>query len=377
MTENALAPIEEKNVAQYFVAKGLDPIIEKIREEVTSVVSDISTAKGRDEIRSRAHKVAKSKTALDDMGKKLVAGIKEQAKAIDLERSRAWDAMEAIQHEVRAPLTEWENAEKERIAKHEADIAEIINGGQFTSDNWQTLPMDAMADRLKEIEALVTWTWQEFAARAKQAIDDSTAKIRAAIEKRKAHEAEQAELARLRQEEADRKQREHEERLKAEAAAKAKQEAEVAAKAEAEALAAKVKAEQEAAAKREETARREKAEAEDRANRAEEARIAAEAKAKADREAAAEKARQDAIAAAEKAKRDAEAAAQREREKIEAERKAEAEAAAKREANTKHRAKINNEALAVLVSLGLTEEAGKTVIQAIAKGEVPHVAISY
>ena len=60
MTENALALIEEKKVAEYFVAQGLDPVIEAIRKEVTGIVSDISTKAGRDEIRSRAAKLARS-----------------------------------------------------------------------------------------------------------------------------------------------------------------------------------------------------------------------------------------------------------------------------------------------------------------------------
>src|SRR4051812_14164349 len=118
MSENALAIIEEKNVAEYFKPQGLDPIIEAIRKEVTGIVPDISTKKGREEIASLAYKVAKSKTALDEMGKKLVSGLKEKAKAIDAERSRAWEAVDAIQKGVRQPLTDWENAEKRRVAEH-------------------------------------------------------------------------------------------------------------------------------------------------------------------------------------------------------------------------------------------------------------------
>ncbi|OJW20518.1 MAG: hypothetical protein BGO51_21990 [Rhodospirillales bacterium 69-11] len=82
--------------------------------------------------------------------------------------------------------------------------------------------------------------------------------------------------------------------------------------------------------------------------------------------------------AAEKAAKEAEErAAQKERERIEAEKKAEADAAAKREADKKHRARINNEALGGLVAAGLTEDQGKAVVEAIAKGQIPNVKITY
>ena len=42
-----------------------------------------------------------------------------------------------------------------------------------------------------------------------------------------------------------------------------------------------------------------------------------------------------------------------------------------------HKRKINTEALAVLVKIGLTEDQGKAVVSAVAKGEIPHVSITY
>ena len=58
--------------------------------------------------------------------------------------------------------------------------------------------------------------------------------------------------------------------------------------------------------------------------------------------------------------------------------KAAEEAAAKgREADKKHRAKVNGEALAALVTAGLSELAAKSAITAIAQGKVPHVKIEY
>lgn len=281
---------------------------------------------------------------------------KEKSKVVDAERKRIRDTLDALKEEIRAPLTEWENREKARVAGHEANIAAIIAAGRNTMENWQALPLATMHDTAKQLEADKT-DWQEFAARGNQAITEAVAAIGDAIRKRETYEAEQAELTRLRQEEAERKQREHEERLKAEAAAKAKAEAEE------KARAAAAKAEQERLA-----IQHAKEAAEQRAKEAEEAARAA-----------AEKAERDRIAALAQAKADAEAAAKRERERIEAEKKAEAEAAAKREADKKHRAAINNEVLTAILNLntGIEPDGAKAIIAALAKGEIPHVKISY
>ena len=68
--------------------------------------------KGRDAIASQAYKVSKSKTAVDNHGKDLVAGIKAQAAVIDRDR-KAWrDQCDALRDEIRKPLDEWEKLKK-------------------------------------------------------------------------------------------------------------------------------------------------------------------------------------------------------------------------------------------------------------------------
>ena len=113
-----------------------------------------------------------------------------------------------------------------------------------------------------------------------------SAALRTALTAREKHEAEQAELARLREEAARREQEERERRIAEEAAAKARAGAEAKAKAEREAAEAKARAEQEAAERAriaaEQAEARAKAEAEAaklREQDAERRRIEAEAKA--------------------------------------------------------------------------------------------------
>ncbi|AMX04546.1 hypothetical protein A0R60_0232 [Enterobacter asburiae] len=115
-----LVVIEKQNAMAVFTTKEqLDPIIEAIEKEARSLVPDVSTRKGRDAIASMAHKVARSKTYIDNAGKDLVAELKALPKQIDESRRIVRERLDALKDEVRRPLTEWE-AEQERIKAEEA-----------------------------------------------------------------------------------------------------------------------------------------------------------------------------------------------------------------------------------------------------------------
>jgi len=75
-TELALVPPKETALQVFQAANGLDPYLQQIRAEIDAFVPDVSTKKGRDAIASIAHKVARSKTALDNVGKELVAELR-------------------------------------------------------------------------------------------------------------------------------------------------------------------------------------------------------------------------------------------------------------------------------------------------------------
>jgi len=251
-----LVVIEKQNAMAVFTTKEqLDPIIEAIEKEARSLVPDVSTRKGRDAIASMAHKVARSKTYIDNAGKDLVAELKALPKQIDESRRIVRERLDALKDEVRRPLTEWE-AEQERIkAEEAARIKAEEDRKQFETDHEMALLMDDAFDRDRE-------------------------------EKRRL--AEQA-------------QREREEQLKHEAAEQAKREAE-----------AKHKAEMEAAALRE-------AEEKARAELAERQRIEAEQRAQREAEAARQRAEQEkqaAIAAERRRQEEAEAARLAEQKRI-------------------------------------------------------------
>lgn len=349
-TEIALVP-KENALQVYSTENGLDPYLQQIRTEIDAFEPDTSTRKGREAIASIAHKIARSKTALDSIGKDLVAELKEVPKKIDAERKRMRDLLDAWKDEVRRPLTEWEEAEAARVARHQGEIDKI------------NLRLECRDLDSAELKANIAWleglaiseAWQEFEAEAARAKDKALIALREALLAREKFEAEQAELERLRAEAAAREQKEREERIAREAA-------------EAERLAAERRAQEE----RDATTRRE-AEAKAAAERRElELKLQAEQ---------AEREKVEAQRRAEQAERDAQArveaaaAAERQRQADEQAR-IERETAA-READKAHKKTINNEALAALIAGGMPEECAKQAITLIAQRKVPHIVIQY
>lgn len=144
---NELIPLQNADPVVLFAPGGLDPIIEAIEREARALVPDISTATGRKAVASNAAKVAKAKTYLDDIGKSYVAELKELPKKIDAARKTMRDRLDALKDEVRAPLTEYEAAQK-RI--EDAINAAIAN---FRLEPEHNAPSDEIEARLKWLEA--------------------------------------------------------------------------------------------------------------------------------------------------------------------------------------------------------------------------------
>lgn len=368
-TTNDLAIVAVLKPEVAFAPGGAEAIIKKVEDEVAAFKGDISTAAGRDAIASFAYKIARSKTAIDDMGKELKAEWKAKCDAIDGERKRIRDRLDELKEEVRRPLTDWEDAEKKRVADHEEAIASIPEAPDYGINETAA----EIADRLAQLKNRPARDWQEFSARASMVLNAEIERTETLLARAQKREADAAELERLRAEAEARAAKEREEQAARAAEEERKRIAEEAASAERE----KAEAAARAAAEAAETERRrieaEKAEAERRAAQAERDRIAAEERAKL----AAEQAERDRLAAAEKAERDRIEAVEAERRRVAGEKvRADAEAA-RREANKRHCAKINGEARDAIVATGVTVEQATAIVVAIAKGTVPHVSIAY
>ena len=374
-----LARIESITPAELFKPGTLDPILERIRAEVRREAAclDISTEANRKAIASLAYKVKKSKTFVDGQRVKLVSDEKARLKIIDREGGRLWDAFEELEKEVRKPLTDWENAEKERVANHEAALKELVDAGAVCELNWNNPGWNVgMAhSRLAAIMAS-TYDWQEFHSRAVATVTATIRQIKDAIAKREKYDAEQEELTRLRAEQAKRDQEAREAQIAKEATERAEWEA----KRREEAAATAAQAAQE-------RVEREKAEAEARAKQAEAQRAQLEQQAKAQAEAAAQSAARAAKEAAERQERAVVAERQRAAADIAEATRKEEEAQAKREASKRHVAKINREVRDALMehskfadfgpAAKLSKEQAQEIVQVVAQGLIPHLTISY
>ncbi|MDI9703874.1 hypothetical protein QM277_11145 [Acinetobacter baumannii] len=333
---NELQVLEQNVIVAAFAKRGgTDELYERIAQEVCSHVPDVSTKKGRDAIGSLALKISKSKTLIEKCGKELVAEQKAQIKVIDDDRISIVKKLDLLRNEVLAPRDAWEQAEKDRVAKHEESILSINFYKTAVIADKDSVWLKGVIRNVEEI--VIDSSFEEFEEQAKIAKYETLEFLRTTLAAREKYEAEQAELERLRQAEILRQQQEREAQIAREAAEKATREAEEKARFEAERV------------------QREKAEAEQR-----------EARLKAEKEAAELRAQH--AAEAERKRIEAEQAA-----KLEAERQAE-EA---RQANQAHRKKICNEALKGLLALGIDEAKSKEILQAINKGLVPHVSIKF
>ncbi|WP_426770287.1 hypothetical protein [Klebsiella michiganensis] len=328
-----LVVIEKKNAMAVFTNNDqLDPLIEAIEKEARSLVPDVTTKKGRDAIASIAHKVARSKTYIDNAGKDLVAELKALPKQIDESRRVVRERLDALKDEVRRPLTEWE-AEQERIKAEEA----------MNALHAEALAMNEEFDRL-------------LAARI-ESDHEMALLMNDAFDREQADKAAEAERQRIAREEEIKRQAE--EKAKREAAEKAQREIDAAAAREREAILAKERAE------------RERIEAQQRAER--EQREAAE-RAEREKQAAVEAERRKAQEEADRIRREAE---QREQARL-AEEKRKADEQARREADVKHRKAVGTEIVkALLANTSLTRDQAIEVLTAIKDGNIPHTGISY
>lgn len=240
---NELQVLEQNVIVAAFAKRGgTDELFEYIAQEVRSHVPDVTSKKGRDAIGSLAMKVSKSKTLIEKCGKELVAEQKAQIKLIDDDRIAIVKKFDQLRDEILAPRDAWEQAEKDRVSKHESVIARIksfIDPAFMDHSN----QVKGLIENLENL--VVDSSLEEFEQEAKLAKFETLEKLRTALVAREKYEAEQAELERLRKEEQERLQRERDERIAKEAADKARIEA------EAKALAEKQRFEREQAAKAE------------------------------------------------------------------------------------------------------------------------------
>jgi colicin import membrane protein len=379
--ELAVVPPKEKALQIFQTHKGLDPYLQIVRDKIDAFVPDVTTRKGREAIASIAYTVARSKTALDNRGKELVAELKEIPKLIDAERKRMRDTLDTWQEEVRRPLNEWQTAEDARIDAHKDSIDWLAN----RDDSLPDLSSAEIARRIDEAEAFVIGQHlEEFEADAARAKDAVLAKLRPAFLARQTHEAELAEIARFNAQKVIREQQERDAAIAKAAAEQAQRDAEAKAEAERNAGAIREQALKDQAAAQQRAAEQAARDADAAAEnqrlqlklQAEQAQRQA-AQAEADRLAAIQQAEQERIAAERRQAEAVERARQEELERQAAAVAFELKQAKAREADLEHKKSINRAALEAFMASGMPEACAKQAVTLIAQRKIPAVAITY
>lgn len=329
-TDIITIPHKDTVPAMFSTEGAIEGLIANIEKQALSFAPDVSTAKGRKEIKSIAARVSRSKTLIDEVGKAENADRLELNKKVNEQRNLAKDRLDALRDKIKAPVVAWEEAEAERVRLH------MVNMDVFDPDrasvNDDAATIQGVIDSINA--TTVDGSWEEYEADAKAAKAAAIVKLNADLAGAMVREKQAQELAELR---AEKEQREAAEaaRIEAEAAAKAEQEQEQRAAEQAKAAAAE-----------------------------------AEAKAKADAEAA--EARHKAELA--DAKEREELAAARERQRIADEKVAEERRQAELAANKKHRQKIRKEIVDAITAAAPAN--WEELVDAMIVGEIPHVKVT-
>jgi len=287
-----LVVVQKANVLEIYTSNdGLTPIIDEARTVVSQFEPDLSTATSRKKIASLARRVATLKTTLDGYGKELVSEWKKKSKLVDDNRRNMRIALDALKEEARQPLTDWENAEIERITTIKRRIERITNA----AEQYRILDGNPDLEKMKGTQnalenCIIDDSFGEFATEAATAHSSSLTQLIKMIQNEEERLLNEAELQRLKAAEEERQKIEEEKKRKAyerELVKNAK------AKAEAEKKAA-IQREQEAikqAKEQERLAIIAKEEAKVAAERAEARRLADLAQAEKDKKEAVERAR--------------------------------------------------------------------------------------
>lgn len=240
--ENALLIPSIEIVAKAFESEeSLEAIISAIEKECKAEHYTVATREGRDRIKSQAYKIARSKTAIDNVGKGLTEEATALIKKINGRRNLASSRLDALKDEIRAPLTEWEAADDKR----KQDIKDRINA----SFGLRALPESSAALRALQDSTIAVElddTWQEFLEEATKAKDNFLRHLAAKIHDAERAEQREREIAAEREAqrlELERLRAAEEERKKAEEERAAEQRLQDAIQAEKDAEIAKLRAE--------------------------------------------------------------------------------------------------------------------------------------
>lgn len=169
-------------------------VVEAIEQQARSIVFDITTKAGQETCRKISATVAKAKTAIDNAGKTKKEEYTVFTKRIDSDRNLAKNRLQALQDAIRQPLTDMENAEKQRKEMLENRLNNLENYFDV-----YTVTSAAVGDAITALQnTLIDESWEEYqsiaAAKKAQELD----RLQTLFAQAQQREADAAELAALR-----------------------------------------------------------------------------------------------------------------------------------------------------------------------------------
>lgn len=365
MTEESNTGTTETFIITEFKSGGIDTVksflennFDTYSAEINAEVPQIDSEEGRKRIKALGAEINKKLSEVDSPMRDYLRDIKKQPKLIEAIAKENKEKFTKLRADILKPLEEaqeWQNDKLEWLA----EIVQICASGNTDSEDLKAIIVQVDSFELDSV-------WPELKKKFKVAHENALTTARVTLERVEAQEAQEAELAELRRKQAEAEQAERDRKVAEQAAEDARKAAEAKAQKEREDVerrAVESKQREEAAKQAEAKAIRDAELAEERRAQEAEAAKQREDQAKIDAEAAAKHQAEQAAAAERKAIADEEA-----RQKQEA---------LARENDKKHRTTVNRRNLAVLLAMGISEEDGKKVITAIAKGELPDIRIYY
>lgn len=189
--------IDENSVEKVFSTEnGLQPYLDDAKKSIEAMLAecgDVATAKGRAAYKSLARKVASFRIRIDDIGKDLVAELKEKPKKIDAERKRMRDMLDEWKADIIKPVEDWEEKERLEAEIKAAELAALELAKQIETDHEFALLLNAEFDR-KRAEQIAQAEAERIANEKRIAEEAAAAAIAAerAESERKAREAQEA-----------------------------------------------------------------------------------------------------------------------------------------------------------------------------------------
>jgi hypothetical protein len=160
---------------------------------------DISSESKRTELKRFARPLQKLRTGIEARAKELTGATKRKIAAIDAEKRRLVQVVGGIEDEVLAPLTEWENEDKVRVARLERTLLDINAMQPHVYAD-----IDALILAIAQLNAIDADAMQEFKTLATQAKARALVALTGDLVRRQEVEAQRLELERLRAESAAR-----------------------------------------------------------------------------------------------------------------------------------------------------------------------------